>query len=166
MDKLFVDSLEQEIGEYWDERAESYSNGVCGELSDNRRDAWQRALDRTLLDHIKEAALENRIPRVLDLGCGPGFFSILFAEMGCCVDAVDASHEMLERARVNARTMGVDERITFHQADVTSLDFKDGVFDYTGGFTIISNPDTLGYWLATNNGIPWAHGDSITVISE
>lgn len=45
-------------------------------------------------------------------------------------------------------------------------EFKDGVFDYTGGFTVISNPDTLGYWLATNNGIPWSHGDSITVISE
>ena len=129
MDGLFDDTLEQEIGEYWDERAESYSNGVCGELNDSRRNAWQRVLERTLFNHLREATLEDRVPRVLYLGCVPGVFSILLAEMGCRVDAVDASHEMLERARVNARTMGVDDCITFHQADVTSLGFEDGTFD-------------------------------------
>ncbi|MBO4352398.1 MAG: class I SAM-dependent methyltransferase [Eggerthellaceae bacterium] len=142
MDKFASSTLEEEIGEYWDERAESYSNGVRGELSDNRRDAWQCALERALLGQILEAALEDRAPRAIDLGCGPGFFSILLAEMGCRVDAVDASHEMLERARSNALAMGVGDRITFHQADVTMLGFDDGAFD------IVVNRNLM--WLMRN----------------
>ena len=129
MDKLAGQSLEAEIGSYWDERAESYSNGVCGELHDGRRDAWQRMLERVSSGHLCEAVLCNRDARVLDLGCGPGFFSILFAEMGCMVDAMDASGEMLARARENVVVMGFDDRVRFHQGDVTELPFEDASFD-------------------------------------
>lgn len=122
-------ALEAEIGRYWDERAESYSNGVRGELGDSRRDAWQRVLERVSDARISHAAAHNRSARVLDLGCGPGFFSILFAEMGCFVDAVDASDEMLGRARANAKAMDVEASITFHQGDVTVLPFDADSFD-------------------------------------
>lgn len=49
---------------------------------------------------------------------------------------------------------------------IVNFAYDGGVFDYTGGFTIICNPNTLGYRLAEGVGIPWKHGDSISVISE
>ena len=121
--------LEAEIGDYWDERAESYSNGVQGELGDERSDAWRRMLENTSCGQIAEARVDGRTPRVLDLGCGPGFFSILFAEMDCAVDAVDASGEMLARAQVNVNAEGLGDSVAFHQGDVTMLPFEDGSFD-------------------------------------
>lgn len=128
METVCDKALETEINDYWDERAESYSNGVRGELSDDRSDAWRKALTRVSRAYIGET-LSDTHARVLDLGCGPGFFSVLFAEMGCAVDAVDASEEMLVRARSNAAARGCFSQITFHQGDVTRLPFADNTFD-------------------------------------
>ena len=123
------DALEREIHTYWDERAESYSNGVRGELADARHEAWRNVLKRVSRDHLEEARVSKRDMRVLDLGCGPGFFSILFAEMGCIVDAVDASGEMLARADANVKAAGLEGSVAFCQGDVTALPFADGSFD-------------------------------------
>ena len=121
--------LEAEINSYWDERAESYSNGVRGELGDTRSDAWRGSLERVMCGYLVDASMEGRKLRVLDLGCGPGFFSILFSEMGCEVDAMDASSEMLARASANVKASGFDGNVTFHQGDVTKLPFPDDTFD-------------------------------------
>ena len=121
--------IEEAIAQYWDGRAASYSNNVRSELGDDRGDAWRRVLDRASCSHIAVAHAESRPARILDLGCGPGFFSILFAEMGCKVDAIDASDEMLTRARMNAEAMGFDDAITFFQGDVAVLPFEEGTFD-------------------------------------
>ena len=130
MDKATRAALAGEIEDYWDERAESYSNGVRGELGDGRRQAWQRVLERAAGGYIVESAFEKSEKRALDLGCGPGFFSILLAEMGFKVDAVDESGEMLARATSNARESSVEDRITFHKGDVTNLPFGDDAFDF------------------------------------
>lgn len=121
--------LEAEIGSYWDERAESYSNCVRGELEDDRGEAWRRALECVCCGPLAEARVDGRKPRVLDLGCGPGFFSVIFAEMNCDVSAMDASEEMLTRACVNVTAEGLSEHVTFYQGDVTELPFDDNVFD-------------------------------------
>ena len=121
--------LEAEIGNYWDERAETYSNNIRGELGDNRGEAWHRVLDRVSCGPLAERRVAGITPRVLDLGCGPGFFSILFAQMDCMVDAMDASDEMLDRARRNVGINGLDEKVVFHKGDVTELPFEDGRFD-------------------------------------
>ena len=121
--------IEEAIAQYWDGRATSYSNNVRSELGDDRGDSWRRVLERESSSHIAAAHVESRPARVLDLGCGPGFFSILFAEMGCKVDAIDASDEMLTRARMNAEARGFGDAISFFQGDVTALPFEEGTFD-------------------------------------
>lgn len=47
----------------------------------------------------------------LDLGCGPGFFSMLLARMGCHVDAMDLSPDMLCQAAANADREGLGKHI-------------------------------------------------------
>lgn len=119
----------QEVNEYWEERAQSYSNGVIGELADGRKDSWKAALEEAAGNELVQRAADGGAPRACDLGCGPGFFTILLAEMGFAVDAVDASESMLARAEENlSRAMPVGD-VAFHASDLLSLPFPDSSFD-------------------------------------
>ncbi len=114
----------RELVDYWDERSTSYFKGVAGELSDERRGAWVR-----LFDALVEERPDGNIPRVLDLGCGPGFFSVIFAARGFEVSAIDMSAAMIERARQNLEAESLADRVECYQGDFTSLPFADNMFD-------------------------------------
>src|SRR5581483_3382114 len=60
----------------------------------------------------------ERNPRCLDLGCGTGGLSLVFAAHGFDVVGVDASPEMLRHARDAAEQAGLS--ITFLEGDVTA----------------------------------------------
>ena len=66
--------------------------------------------------------------RALDLGCGYGRAAIYMASLGWQVDAVDFIPEAIEEADRRASKAGVDVR--FHVAEVTSLDFLSGRYDF------------------------------------
>lgn len=112
-------TLEQ-IRQYWNSRAEGYTLSNREELEDEHRIfLWEQQIRR---------ALNGRICRhVLDVGCGPGFFSVLLARLGYEVTAVDYTENMLAEARKNATHYGVD--IDFRRMDAQKLDFEDGIFD-------------------------------------
>lgn len=112
-------TLEQ-IRQYWNSRAEGYTLSNREELEDEHRIfLWEQQIRR---------ALNGRICRhVLDVGCGPGFFSVLLARLGYEVTAVDYTENMLAEARKNAVHYGVD--IDFRRMDAQKLDFEDGFFD-------------------------------------
>ena len=120
---------DETIVSYWNERAVSYSCGVREELAGDPLRVWEAVLESR--SHAARAAARARgdVPRVLDLGCGPGFFSIAFARLGCRVDAVDSSANMLARARENARDAGVEQHVALHEGDVSCLAFADDAFD-------------------------------------
>ena len=68
--------------------------------------------------------------RVLDAGSGVGGTARYVAEhCGCPVIAVDLTDEYCETNRWLNRLVGLDDRISVRQADVTELPFGDGVFD-------------------------------------
>ena len=112
-------TLEQ-IRQYWNSRAEGYTLSNREELEDEHRIfLWEQQIRR---------ALNGRICRhVLDVGCGPGFFSVLLARLGYEVTAVDYTENMLAEARKNAAHYGVE--IDFRRMDAQKLDFEDGIFD-------------------------------------
>ena len=112
-------TLEQ-IRQYWNSRAEGYTLSNREELEDEHHIfLWEQQIRR---------ALNGRVCRhVLDVGCGPGFFSVLLARLGYEVTAVDYTENMLAEARKNATHYGVD--IDFRRMDAQKLDFEDGIFD-------------------------------------
>jgi SAM-dependent methyltransferase len=73
---------------------------------------------RPKLDRL-ERALPLRGRRVLDVGCGPGLFSVHLKDRGATVVGTDINPEMLARA----------EGIETVQADAARLPFPDGSFD-------------------------------------
>jgi arsenite methyltransferase len=78
---------------------------------------------------VHEALGAARGDRVLDVGCGPGFFvSELLDRVGPegAVVGVDGSPEMLAAA---ARRCEGHANVAFHEADATALPVADGAFD-------------------------------------
>jgi SAM-dependent methyltransferase len=63
------------------------------------------------LDFYLAAARAARGP-VLDLGCGTGRVLLRALAAGIDMDGLDASAEMLDRLRANARARGLDPRVT------------------------------------------------------
>ena len=109
----------EQIRNYWNQRAEGYSAHNMEELEDTDRIRW--------VNTIMRYAPEGERLRVLDIGCGPGFFSILMAQCGHDVTGVDCSDEMIAHAKENAETMHQD--IRFFRMDAQNLDFDRASFD-------------------------------------
>lgn len=92
-DEKYMELLEQ-IEDYWTDRAEGYSQVNQEELAGDNRTNWRRELER----HFPENRT-NETYKILDIGTGPGFFSIILAEAGYQVTAVDYTEAMLEEAK-------------------------------------------------------------------
>ena len=67
--------------------------------------------------------------RILDAGCGGGFLALLLAQAGCQVTALDHSEAILQKARNQARLLGLEDRITFCQADASDTALESESFD-------------------------------------
>ena len=111
---------------YWDERSVSYGENVRGELAGDLRLAWRERLSRVTADLAP--ANGGRL-RVLELGCGPAFLSVILAELGCQVDALDGSAEMLVQAERNVRAAGVGDAVTLHRGDATDTRLSSSTYD-------------------------------------
>lgn len=110
----------EEIRSYWNLRAPSFSKGNVEELNSDSSNEW--------IQSISSFAPLPEYQKVLDIGSGPGFFSIMLAQAGYQVTAVDYTDKMLEEAKKNAENFGVE--IKFMQMDAQDLKFDDGTFDF------------------------------------
>ncbi|MFW9831269.1 MAG: class I SAM-dependent methyltransferase [Candidatus Thorarchaeota archaeon] len=67
---------------------------------------------------------------ILDVGCGSGRSDIYLARhYGCKIVGVDIDIETLMRARAEAVSNGVGDRVAFRLANANSLPFQDQTFD-------------------------------------
>lgn len=103
----------------WTESTKGYNNTIQAELTNEIRRIWTGLL----LDNAPRK--ENL--RVLDVGTGPGFFSILLSAKGNQVTGIDCTPEMLEQAKNNACQEGVYPE--FLLMDNHRLGFPDNTFD-------------------------------------
>jgi 2-polyprenyl-3-methyl-5-hydroxy-6-metoxy-1,4-benzoquinol methylase len=124
---------EKSVAEFFD----SYSSGF------NALYGTQKGIVNSLTNRMFRKSMKLRFEltvrgccpiegkRVLDIGCGPGHYSVHLAKQGAAqVLGLDFAPGMLEIARENARRNSVNVRCQFINADFLShpLDEK---FDYT-----------------------------------
>lgn len=76
---------------------------------------------------LVEFARVQRGEKILDVACGTGVVAVTAARIGAQVKALDLSPVLLERARWNAQTAGVD--IEFTEGDVEALPYPNASFD-------------------------------------
>ena len=133
-----VDNLLEEIESYWSTRTEGYSEVNEKELKGMQKKAWLEVLEGGFCGKVsmeKECNEENpdkkESLKILDIGTGPGFFSMILAEAGYHVTAVDYTPGMLEKAAENAaKFIGKKkENIEFIRMDAQALEFEDESFD-------------------------------------
>ncbi len=113
--------------EYWLNRAPSYSEVNQEELSGIQKHTWSKLLDREITDHFGQKINNKKEIKILDIGAGPGFISIILTELGYSVTAADFAETMLEEARKNAGELA--EEICFKQENAMDLSFADDSFD-------------------------------------
>lgn len=104
----------------WDQSAPEQGMFLSRELSVVGA-AWEELIARQLLPKTSG--------KVLDLGCGTGFMSLMLAKKGFEVTAADFSATMLDEAKKAAVEQGVNERIHFVEQDISELDFPAESFD-------------------------------------
>ena len=87
-------------------------------------------LGRIATSQLAELAEISSHDDVLDAGSGIGGTARFLAEQyGCRVTAIDLTEEYCETARWLNRLVGLDDRISVHQGDVTELPFAEAGFD-------------------------------------
>lgn len=112
-----------ELEDYWTNRAQGYSKVNQDELNGEQKEKWLKVLTEKFPDRDPSSV------EVLDIGCGPGFFSIILAEAGYRVTAVDYTEEMIKEAIKNAGVLA--ERILWKRMDAQNLEFLSEQFDVT-----------------------------------
>lgn len=86
---------------------------------------------RALIPALKAEELK----RVLDLGCGIGRHTVLFAAEGFDVHALDPSTYAVEHCRQWLQAEGLTASVI--DSDMRSLDYSDGFFDFVLSWNVI-----------------------------
>ncbi len=120
--KAFADKTVENVRDYW-------NNRPC-----NIRHSLKDVGSREYFDEVEKRKyfVEPHIPlfaeferwkgkKVLEIGCGIGTDTMNFARAGATVTAVDLSDESLQLARIRAEVFGLQDRITFIQANAERL---------------------------------------------
>ena len=115
------DELLKNIEKYWTNRAEGYSQVNLEELAGEKWPVWLSVIE----EHMPK--VERKGIRILDIGTGPGFFSIILSRAGYQVTAIDYTEEMLKKAKNNAGILA--DKIEWYQMDAQALRFADNTFD-------------------------------------
>lgn len=111
-------SLTDDIEDYWNLRSNGFSSAVREEMEVD---------GDSISGRLTELLRLEKGSKVLDVGCGPGLFSMLLARSGMDVVGIDRSQRMVDEAVSNARSEGVDA--DFLRMDCQSMEFDDETFD-------------------------------------
>ena len=112
------DSRKERIAGYWSKRSDSFQAQRRAELHSSMADRWLLEIQKYL---------PQRKLKILDVGCGSGFFTILLGKQGHEALGTDLTPDMIEKSRELAKEEGVDCK--FEIMDAENLDFPDETFD-------------------------------------
>ncbi|MCW8803021.1 MAG: class I SAM-dependent methyltransferase [Ignavibacteriaceae bacterium] len=113
------------------------NNRICpvekADSLDTRFRRWFQSPKKILKPYIKEGMT------VLDLGCGPGFFSVELAKMvgsSGKVIAADLQKGMLEKLKEKIKGTQLENRITLHKCEEDKIGLTDNV-DFILAFYVV-----------------------------
>lgn len=113
------DDRKEQIVHYWEKRSESFLEQRRSELANPIAKRWMKEIE-------KQIPAGRRL-KILDVGCGAGFFSILLAKEGHEVFGIDLTPEMIENAIQLAEEENAD--CCFQVMDAENPMFADKTFD-------------------------------------
>ena len=113
------DERKERIVNYWEKRSDSFLVQKRQELHSAMAERWMK--------EIRGQLPEGKKLRILDVGCGAGFFSILLAKEGHQVTGIDLTPDMIK----NARLLAEEEKVSceFQVMDAENPEFQEKTFD-------------------------------------
>ena len=137
------DDRKEKIAAYWTKRSDSFLEQRRAELHSALADRWLEEIRKYLPERKentldseengnKEVGMSLKKPhngklRILDVGCGTGFFTILLAKQGHQVTGTDLTPDMVANSRILAKEEQVN--CNFEIMDAEHLSFADNSFD-------------------------------------
>lgn len=119
----------QEVSKAWD-------------WSKNTQDFWNYPSEESY--YLLNRWTEKNYKDFLDLGCGLGRHSLLFAQNGFKVHSFDLSEEAISNVREKIAKLSLRKRIMCATGDMNELPYKDDSFDCILAYHVISHTDTQG----------------------
>ncbi|MCQ2084980.1 MAG: methyltransferase domain-containing protein [archaeon] len=110
--------LQDEIEDYWTRRGNGFSRSINDEFENGNNTVREELLSKLGL---------SKGMKVLDIGCGPGYFELILKDMGLELYGIDYSNGMVENAKVNMEHHGIKADI--RRMDAQALEFEDCMFD-------------------------------------
>ncbi len=116
------------------------SNKIQGELWGKNPEDWaliQEATGSSGYEHMFEFLKPIATDKILDVGCGSGFFSNLAHEKGLNIIGLDASIPLLEQAKMR------NSSIDFLTGEMEELPFDNNTFDIVCAFNSIQYAESV-----------------------
>jgi ubiquinone/menaquinone biosynthesis C-methylase UbiE len=129
----------------------SYFNALWQEMFDQGQislvvppdeEMWQRDLGRSLQVAFEWLG-DLRGKRVLELGCGPGDYTIMMARRGAQVTAVDIAPASLAITHRRAEANRVHRAVQVNWMAAETLAFPAETFDWVVGFGLLHHADSM-----------------------
>ena len=114
-----MEPIKERIEHYWSHRAEAWRELRLKEFEDDKHERW--------LAELRKYLPQGRPLRILDLGTGTGFFSLILAAEGHSLTGIDLTPEMIRGAKVSAGILELPAE--FLVMDAEQPDFPPESFD-------------------------------------
>lgn len=121
LEEIIINSetVEEDVLNYWTIRTPSFSKIRENEIMGDIGKGWHFALRSTLPI--------RKYRKILDIGTGTGFFSVLLGRDGYRMTGVDLTPSMIEEAKREAKKF--NSKAEFFVMDAQNLEFEDESFD-------------------------------------
>lgn len=117
-----ADNIKEKVESYWTKRADGFFNLRHDEIESKKANIWIEEIKRLL-------PLEKSL-KILDVGCGAGFFEIILGRLGHSVTGIDLTKEMVAKTNEMIRIYGLDStKVMALAKDAENLDFDADSFD-------------------------------------
>jgi ubiquinone/menaquinone biosynthesis C-methylase UbiE len=113
------DKVKDKVVSYWTKRSESFSEHKHEEIHSVKKELWEK-------EFLRHFSKEEHL-RVLDVGCGAGFFEMVLSDFNCDVTGIDLTPDMISHGKDLLNRHGSDA--TLLVMDAEKLDFPDESFD-------------------------------------
>ena len=136
-----MEKVLETIAERWDTHAVSYDEHHNASSTGADIKHWKQYLEA----HIGQ----DKGQKILDVGAGTGFLTLLISELGYRTSGLDISNGMLDIARQRAAEQSLD--IQFFQSPVETIPAGDGIFDAVTNksflWTLLTPVETAKEWM-------------------
>jgi ubiquinone/menaquinone biosynthesis C-methylase UbiE len=99
---------------------------------------WPMTVDLQQLEFLDTIKQSTSNGKTLDIGCGQGRHTFMFAQNGFDAYGIDFVERPIQEARKLAETNG-NKNVHFEVMDVLDLDFADNFFDIVLGWSVLDH---------------------------